>query len=130
VSAFSIDSTSGALTPGQVTNMPAGTGVFAIGAVPAGQYAFTADEGNSSVSGYSVDTNTGNLTSLATSPVTGVSFPFTAVVDASGQFLYLVNPSQNTVTAFMIGASGGLTAVVGSPFATGSEPLGMALATP
>ena len=43
------------------------------------------------------------------------------------QFAYVANEGGNTVSAYSIGAGGTLTPVPGSPFATGTKPLAVAV---
>ena len=70
------------------------------------------------------------MTQLVGSPIVGVTSPFTAVVDASGKYLYIVCPTRNEVLGHSIDAgTGALSPLSGSPFAAGSQPNGMALAS-
>ena len=71
----------------------------------------------------SVDLNSGGLTQLVGSPIIGVTAPFTAGVDASGKYLYIVCPTKNQVLGYIIDAgTGALSPISGSPFAAGSQP--------
>src|SRR5579864_3078357 len=67
------------------------------------------------------------------SPPTAVSgpsgSPTFAAVDPTGRFLYVADPTANGVFAFTIGSNGSLTAISGSPFAAGAQPIALA-ATP
>jgi DNA-binding beta-propeller fold protein YncE len=79
------------------------------------------------ISGFSINTSTGALSMLAGFPFSQSPLsPGYPVVDPSGQFLYVANAANNTVSAYAINQTTGvLTAVPGSPFATGSEPAGL-----
>jgi 6-phosphogluconolactonase (cycloisomerase 2 family) len=47
-------------------------------------------------------------------------------VDPTGQFLYVANSGgSNDISAFVIGAAGGLTPMAGSPFAAGASPFSL-----
>ena len=48
--------------------------------------------------------------------------PVFVTVDASSRFLYVSDPAHNSVLGFSI-QSNSLTAITGSPFAAGSQPL-------
>ena len=134
ISAYSIDATSGALTP--VAGSPFGTdsGPNAVAGNVTGTFAFVANQnypnGSGSVSVYSIDATSGALT-----PVTGSPFgdadgePYGLAVDPTGKFAYVTNLFSNNVSAYTIDAtSGALTPVAGSPFATaGGEPEGTAV---
>lgn len=75
----------------------------------------------------------GALTAVAGSPYalgTNLSAsvnPSQIVVDQSGKFVFVALSATNRVAVFSIDqTSGALTAVPGSPFATGNDPVGMA----
>jgi hypothetical protein len=52
------------------------------------------------------------------------------VVDASGKYLYVVCPTKNEALGYSIDAgTGALSPLSGSPFAAGSQPMGMAIVT-
>jgi hypothetical protein len=48
-------------------------------------------------------------------------------VDLSGQFAYVANLPDNTISAYRIGFNGALTPVAGSPFQTGKAPYSIAI---
>jgi 6-phosphogluconolactonase (cycloisomerase 2 family) len=48
-------------------------------------------------------------------------------VDPTGQFAYVANNNNNTVSAYSIGANGALTQLSGSPFAARSGPVSVAV---
>jgi hypothetical protein len=57
----------------------------------------------------------------------GLSGPFAVTVDATSQFAYVTNQNTFTVSALAVDpTTGALTAVAGSPFPTGVNPLGIA----
>ncbi|MGB7191362.1 MAG: beta-propeller fold lactonase family protein, partial [Acidobacteriaceae bacterium] len=52
--------------------------------------------------------------------------PTAVLVDSTGGYVYVTNRTDGTISAFALSASGALTAVSGSPFTTGSQPVDMA----
>lgn len=102
---------------------------------PGDRFLFAANDGPpASILGFSIDPGSGALT-----PVPGASFPVSSsetspiqlgqiVVDVTGKFVYVPLTFSNEVVAFSIAASGALTAVPGSPFSAGTNPLSMATA--
>ncbi len=106
---------------------------------PAGTLAYVAEDspwGVGSVSAYHVDANTGALTPVPGNPVAkGFFRPDPVAIDCSGTFAYVTakgnGASKNRVWAYRIdAATGALTAVAGSPFATGTSPLFVAVVQP
>ena len=98
---------------------------------------FVAAPSFSQVFVYSV--SSGNLSSVVGSPFTLTDGVGSVTVDASAKYLYVTNPSINTISGFNIQYSSstntvGLTAIPGSPFApnigtgtTPSQPMGAIL---
>jgi len=112
---FSINQTTGALTP--LASSPFSTGTFSapVGLVsPAGsERLYIADVAR--VDAFTVDAN-GLPTALSTSPyLSGTNLFLT--IDPSGQFLYTsIDDPPGGIFAFTINSTGALTAVPGSPF--------------
>lgn len=82
---------------------------------------------------YVFTVNSGVLTQVCSSPGP-VCLPSTVndagssvAVDPAGKFLYLPNPSTNTVSGFTIGSGGDLTPVPGVAFAAGKSPAAAAV---
>ncbi|MBV9265924.1 MAG: beta-propeller fold lactonase family protein [Acidobacteriaceae bacterium] len=128
VSGFTMDPVTGALTA--IAGSPFATGSIprSMAVDPNGRFAYVANENDNDISGYEVDPATGALTRLATSPFPAGTFPFSVAVDPRGRFVYAANatssgPATGSVSAYTIDRdTGGLTAVAGSPFATGVFP--------
>jgi 6-phosphogluconolactonase (cycloisomerase 2 family) len=130
--AFSIDATTGALTPvpGSPWALPAGTAF--LGLHPTGKFIYLSLSGVGNNLGqvmvYAVNPMTGALTVLGTSAATASSFPGGIAFDPTGKFAYVTDVPDlvqrgNTVSAYTIDATtGALTPIVGSPFAAGSWP--------
>jgi 6-phosphogluconolactonase len=98
------------------------------GPAPGNHFAYVSNNGDSTISIYSVSASNGALTALASSPlaVTGASQLSEIKIDPSHQFLYLISHGTDQIYAYVVSPStGALTAVSGSPFATGQQPQSM-----
>jgi YD repeat-containing protein len=92
--------------------------------------------GANSVSAYSIAATTGVLTPLASSPFSEGFSPTAATNDPLGRFLFVANTcsdsscagSTGSVSSYTIDASSGVLAgSLGSPFASGTQPVGVAV---
>jgi len=138
VSGFSIDHTTGVLTPIGTALPPtpvcASVSVCSNPIVAAvnsgGQFLFVLNQGSASpavpasISVFSIDQTRGLLTAVAGSPFAFASLvapnpQFMAVSPTQG-FLYVSNGAAGNISAFAIGASGTLTELSGSPFSVGA----------
>lgn len=133
VSGFSIDSSTGVLTP--VTGSPFTTAVNGgptnLAVSPKGSFLYVPLAGTtsplSSIFAYSFD-STGVLSQIPGTPFTVGSQPIAAIVDPSGKYLYSADFGGNDISAFTIdGSSGALTAIGGSPFAASPNPDNLAI---
>ncbi len=120
ISAYSLDTSTGALTP--LANSPyavSGTDPQPSQIVTAGNYLYVADFGTNSVQVFSIDAGTGELTQGVTgAPFATDTGPVSLAVDPSGSVLYTANAGQTqaSISAFKINSSTGvLTAVTGNP---------------
>ncbi|HSY96214.1 MAG TPA: beta-propeller fold lactonase family protein [Steroidobacteraceae bacterium] len=120
ISGFSIDPTSGALSP--LSGSP-----FKL---PVSQYMATDQTGSylyftsgASVVGYGIDPTTGALTKLAEFPVATEANAYSVSVDPTNRFLYVTNDGAANVSGFTLDAStGALTPMAGPPFPAGHDP--------
>jgi len=111
IAAFSIVSSTGALTP--VPNSPFSAGTDPTAVVLAGNFLYAINSSDGTISGYSIDSSNGVLTPLSGSPFTIAGFSM--ATDSFGQYLYIAGPTG--IQAFSIDfTSGALTPVSGSPF--------------
>lgn len=127
ISSFTIDGSSGALTP--IAGSP-----FVCGAVgqpdslavdPAGHFVYGTYGGQDSVSACAIDPTSGALITAPGSPfsLSSGAHPVSVTVDPAGRFVYVANRDANNISAFTIDVtSGALAPVPGSPFGTGSSP--------
>jgi 6-phosphogluconolactonase (cycloisomerase 2 family) len=122
LSAYLIDSNTGALTPISGSPFSAGNVPMTVRVDPSGRYAYATNLHSNNISAYSIDSGTGALTPIAGSPFSSADLasPTGVAIDPSGGFIYVTNSNSNTVSAFSINSSTGvLTPISGSPFASG-----------
>ena len=131
VSAFSIDSTTGALTQLTASPFSAGNGPSRVATDPAGKFLFTANLHGDTVSAFTIDGASGNLTPITGSPFASPTAPAALTVDPTGAFLYVANSGSGDISAFSIAANGALSPIAGAPFPSGQTSLsGLAVAKP
>jgi len=126
VSAYTIDSSTGALTPIPGSPFLPRSGGFALTLAPSGEFGYVGSGDGAQITAFSINRTTGVPTVVAGSPFVqaGASGSYTIVVDPASQFLYALGGTEgNNIAAFSInGSTGALTSIAGSPFATGTDP--------
>jgi 6-phosphogluconolactonase len=128
VSAFAVDSTSGALAQIAGSPFPAGKDPIRLASDPAGKFLFVSNLQDSTVSVFSVDSGSGTLTAVNGSPFAVQGAPEPLRVDPTGAFLYV---GANGLSIFSInGTTGTLSPISGSPSFTGQNFTGLALVKP
>ncbi len=121
ISGFSINTTTGALTP--VPDSPfatGGSGSFfgiSLAVTPNGKFVYAGNAGSRDISAFSVGSN-GALTAITGSPFFIGDSPDGIKVSPNGKFLAVALPFSDSVAMFRIGSNGALTPV-NSPFAQG-----------
>jgi 6-phosphogluconolactonase len=122
VSAFTIDSTTGALTlvPGSPFLFAGQTVLnsrpFGIVVDSTGQFVYVTLEATNQVAAFSIVSSTGALLPVPGSPFPAGNTPF--LFATTGKFLYVSNALDGTVSGYSIDSTSGvLTALAGSPFA-------------
>jgi 6-phosphogluconolactonase len=93
-----------------------------VGVDPAGKFLYVPNPSTNTVSGFTIDSNTGNL-----APVPGVVFgtgttPGAVAVDPSGKFAYVANSGTTTLSLYTIDSSGDLTAMTTPTATVGTNP--------
>lgn len=93
-----------------------------VGVDPAGKFLYVPNPPTNTVSGFAIDSNSGNLT-----PVPAIVFPTStspgaAAVDPTGKFLYVANSGTNTLSLYTIDSSGDLTAMTTPTAGVGTGP--------
>jgi 6-phosphogluconolactonase len=105
VSAYTIDSSTGALTAVSGSPFPAGTYPFSVGVAPLGKFVYVANDFSNNISAYTINMSTGALTAVSGSPFPGAgtnTTPVSVAVDPSGKFAYVVNEGSGNVSAYAI----------------------------
>lgn len=127
---------------------PQGIGATDITADQSGRYLYIATNGTNDISAWQVDPGSGELTAIPGAPFKTGKDPSAVVVHPSNQFLYTADFSAATISWFRIDpatgaaflyaldnvaktvsvfkidrATGALSAVAGSPYAIGSNPV-------
>jgi hypothetical protein len=129
VSAYTINSATGALSPVSGSPFPTGSAPVSVVIDPSGKFAYVANNISNSVSAYTINMASGALSPVSGSPFPTGSAPISVVVDPSGKFAYVANNNSNSVSAYTINSTtGALSPVSGSQFATGHTPLGVTIA--
>jgi 6-phosphogluconolactonase (cycloisomerase 2 family) len=125
ISGFSIDSSTGALTPvpGSPFKIPLNANVSGFAIHPSGRYIYVSTAGAANgILAWSIDTIAGTLAVLPASPFAPGTTPVGIAIDPTGKFLYSSNAvSGGGISGFTIDTgSGSLTSMAGSPFDTGA----------
>jgi len=119
IASFSIDGSTGALT-GTGGPFAPNPGGFPVGIAinPAGTFLYATDE-LGSLWAFSIDAQTGTLSTITGSPYNLPGQGYGVQIDPSGHFVYVAMSNVNTIAAFSIDSvSGELATVPGSPFAS------------
>ena len=111
VSVFDYDAKKGVLTEKQlIPTLPAGfngvTHTAEVLAHPNGKFVYASNRGHDSIAVYSVDKNTGKLTTVEIEPTQGKT-PRNFVIDPSGKFLLAENSESDSIVIFRIDQSTG-----------------------
>jgi len=127
ISGFNIDPGTGALTPmlgSPFYSTLSVTGPTAITVDPTGSFVFALTPGSSeSFWSFEIDSTTGALTAIKTSPFSLAAGGLFALTDPTGDFLYVGSQSGKNIAAYTYNQNTGVpTAVSGSPFSTGVAP--------
>ena len=127
VSAYSINATTGALTPVKGSPFRAGKQPFLAAVDPTGKFLYIPNVSSNDVSGYSISPTSGALTQVKGSPFGAGkdAEPLGIAVDPAGKFGYTTNVGTFSVSAYSINANGALK-LKGSPVGAGSHPIGVA----
>lgn len=121
ISGYAINAGTGALTEinGSPLTVNASNYLQQVVFNSAGNGLYALDINSNAVYGYRTDALTGSLTAMSGSPFSVNGGPMSAVLDLTGNFLYMTTGnSGNSVLAYSISPSdGSLSAVAGSPYA-------------
>jgi 6-phosphogluconolactonase (cycloisomerase 2 family) len=125
VSAFTIDPSTGTLTPVAGNPLPiAAAGPISIDNT--GKFLFVPEAAGVAV--YAINSASGMLSAVAGSPFSAGAGPVLVTVDPANQFVYVVNRDSENVSEFMLSKTGVLTPQSGSPTSIGGDPCCMSIA--
>ncbi len=125
VSIFTVNATTGALTPiagsGATVMLPSGsTGPVEVAFDKTGKYAYVVDFTSGDIAQYTVNTD-GTLTAFATSPVIALGGAARWItIDTTTNTAYVPNAGLNSIQVLSIGAGGVLTLTAAEPLAANS----------
>jgi 6-phosphogluconolactonase len=124
ISGFNIDRNTGALTAivGSPFTSSVGNNPSAITVDPSGRFVYAATAGSSfAIWCFSITSPTGQLTAVTGSPFSLTSGGQFALIDPSGNYLYIGNQPGNGVSGYTYNSSTGVPTVISSsPFITGA----------
>ena len=129
ISAFTIDTSTGALTPVAANPMAvqgglnAGPGAISIDSM--GKFLFV-PEGNG-LAVYAINITTGALSAVAGSPFSAGTDPVFATVDPMAAVVYVINKSPANVSGFTLEGTGSPTPLTGLPIPVGTNPCCMSI---
>jgi 6-phosphogluconolactonase (cycloisomerase 2 family) len=120
ISGFSIDSTSGALSPLSGSPFPLPVSHY-MATDQTGAYLYVTAGAN--IVGYAIDATTGALTALPGFPLAAGANAYSITIDPTNQFLYVANDGAANIAGFRLdNSTGALTPMSGAPFPAGHHP--------
>jgi len=121
IAAYTVDTTTGVLTPAGAPVTTSGTGAF-IGAVDrSGKYFYVSNRTSNSIAAFAIDATTGVLTAVTGSPFTAPAGASSITFDPSGRYLYVANSGAGSVSAYRINPANGVLTLVNT-VAAGTQP--------
>src|SRR5437660_1243041 len=89
VSAYTINTATGALTPVAGSPFAAGPTPVSVTVDPTGKFAYTANHSSNDVSAYTINAATGALTAVPGSPFAAGTITRSVTIDPTGKFAYV-----------------------------------------
>ena len=131
ISGFNIDLTTGALStmPGSPFTATNGKGPSAVTVDPGGRFVYATTSGSSfSIWCFTITPTNGQLVAATNSPFSLTAGGLFALIDPSGNYLYIGSQESNGIAGYTYDPSTGAPmAITGSPFSTGAAPGKMVL---
>jgi 6-phosphogluconolactonase (cycloisomerase 2 family) len=114
---YAVNQNSGVLTPLSPASISNGTksGPDEIAINPAGTFLFATGFNKGTVTSYSINTSTGQLTMVKTK-VMGLTNPLGIAVDSAGSFVYVADQGAGVVNSYSIDSTTGVLTRIGSVF--------------
>jgi 6-phosphogluconolactonase len=128
IAMYTIDSSTGVLTPTNPPTVP--TGFFPQGMAidPSGKFVYTANSDDNTVSMFTINPATGVLTPMTPPTVAAGWSPLSVTVDPSSRFAYVANQDDDTISMYTINASTGvLTPTTPATVPTGFSSFGVTI---
>jgi 6-phosphogluconolactonase (cycloisomerase 2 family) len=146
ISAYTIDNTStstpGALNTVSGSPFTAGTSPSQVTVDPSGTFVYVANIGDGTISAYTIDNTStstpGALNAVSGSPFTAGTSPLSVTIypyisgtfASSGEFAYVPNMNDNTISVYTINTDGSLTPSINTPtVGTGTYPTSFTIYT-
>jgi 6-phosphogluconolactonase len=104
----------------------AGTTPSSVVVHPSNRFVFVANQGDSTISLFKIDSTSGALTEVLPRTATGFS-PAAMTLDSGGTFLFVANLVPGSISVFSVGAGGTLSPLSGSPVPLAGSPGGLTL---
>ncbi len=127
--AWSVDSTTGALTALPESPFAAGTPLAGVMIDLSGKFLYALNGPVGGISGFAIDAASGVLTPMSGSPFGAGAAIGSQVVDPSGRVLVAGDDKNRAITLFTIDSSTGALTPLGSPTSIGSVPVSLVMAT-
>jgi 6-phosphogluconolactonase len=123
ISMYTINPSTGVLTPTSPATVPTGFLPQGITIDPSGRFVYTANSDDNTVSMFTVNQTTGVLTPTSPSSVAAGWSPDGVTVDPTGRFAYATNQDDATVSMYAVNSTTGvLTPTTPATVATGASP--------
>jgi len=126
--AWSVDSTTGVLTPLPASPFVAGTTPVGVAMNPSGKFLYSSNGVGGGIWGFTVDAGSGALTPMSGSPFNPSTVVSECVSDPSGKFLVAMDSKNKAIIVFSINSSTGALSPIGNPVPVGAITLSLVLA--
>lgn len=125
LSGYAVNTSTGALTTLSSFPLSVGVNPTAVAVDPQNRFLFVGDISASKLHVFTINNSTGALSEIGASPYATVQEPSAIAVDPTGTHIYIASQGSNFVGGFSVSATGALTPIAGSPFATsGTQSFG------
>jgi 6-phosphogluconolactonase (cycloisomerase 2 family) len=125
--AWSIDSTTGALTVLPASPFAAGTTPIGVVIDPLGKFLYASNGVGGGISGFTVDAASGALTPMSGSPFNASVVFASCVIDPLGRLLVAADGVHNTITVFAINPTTGALTPLGTPTSVSALPISLTI---
>jgi 6-phosphogluconolactonase len=118
LSGYSVDTSTGELTPLNGFPMTLGLNPTAVTRDPQNRFLIVADIAADLLHVFAIDSTSGALTEVSPSPYKTIREPVAVTTDPAGTHVYVASMYGNQLGAFNLSSTGVLTPISGSPFST------------